>query len=220
MNLNCARFVVTALSREDVEGKKILEVGSLDVNGSARPFVELLKPAEYLGSDITSGRGVDVVCDVNDIVKRFGPNRFDVVLSTEMLEHIRDWRAAVHAIKTVCKPGGVIVITTRSMGFPYHGYPFDYWRYETEDLTRIFKDCNIENIEKDPDRGVFIKVRKPEQFIEADLVGHALYSIAHHKRVSEVDENATKTLYFKWVMLKPKVYTVLYGIRDILFFKM
>jgi SAM-dependent methyltransferase len=211
---------MTSLSREDVAGKKVLEAGSLDVNGSVRPFVELLKPAEYIGTDIIPGPGVDMVCDVKDIIKKFGSDSFDVVLSTEMLEHIRDWRWAIHAIKAVCKPGGVIVLTTRSPGFPYHGHPFDFWRYETEDLEHIFKDCTIEKMEKDPERGVLIKVRKPGQFIEADLDGYALHSIAHNKRVAEVNENDTKTLYFKWVMLGPKVRNVLWGIRDILFFKL
>ena len=219
MNLNCVRFIMTSLKSEEVHGKRVLEVGSLDVNGSVRPFVELLNPAEYLGADIIPGPGVDIVCDVKDIVKRFGPDSFDVVLSTEMLEHVRDWRWAIHAIKAVCKPGGAIVITTRSPGFPYHGHPFDFWRYEIEDLKYIFKDCNIEKIEKDPDKGVFIKVRKPEQFTEADLTGYELYSIVHNKRVVEVNEDDTKTLYFKWVMLSPKVRNVLWGIRDILFFK-
>lgn len=210
---------MTSLSGEAVAGKRVLEIGSLDVNGSVRPFVELLKPAEYVGVDIVSGPGVDIVCDVKDIAGRFGQNGFDVVLSTEMLEHIRDWRGAVHAMKTVCKPGGVIIITTRSPGYPYHGHPFDFWRFEEKDLENIFKDCDIERTGSEPCMGVFIKVRKPGRFVELDLAGYQLYSMAHNKRVVEVKEKDLGTLYFKWVMLRPKVRNVLYGIRDILTFK-
>jgi hypothetical protein len=37
---------------------KVLEVGSLDINGSIRPFFE---NCDYLGVDLGEGRGVDMV---------------------------------------------------------------------------------------------------------------------------------------------------------------
>lgn len=220
MNVNCAKFIITSLGYKEVEGKRVLEVGSLDVNGSVRPFVEIFKPAEYIGADIASGRGVDVVCDVKDIVERFGPDSFDVVVSTELLEHVRDWRAAIHAIKRVCRLGGRILITTRSAGFPYHAHPYDFWRYEIEDIEYIFKDCIIEQIEKDPERGVFVKVRKGEDFIENDLSAYALYSIIANKRVIDLTDRDFKTLYFKWVPVKIKIRQFLYKIAETIYFKL
>ncbi len=159
----------------------------MDVNGSVRPRIESYKPGEYIGVDIVPGRRVDVICDATKIVEKFGPDSFDIVISTELIEHIRDWRSAIHNIKAVCKPGGTILITTRSFGFQYHGYPYDFWRYEPEDMSRIFGDCVIEKIERDPDRGVFIKAIKPERFIERDLSDYALYSIIAGKRVKRLE---------------------------------
>jgi len=51
-------------------------------------------------------------------------------------------------MKAVLKPGGFIYITTRSRGFPYHAYPHDYWRYEIEDMEKIFGDFEIIALEK------------------------------------------------------------------------
>jgi 2-polyprenyl-6-hydroxyphenyl methylase/3-demethylubiquinone-9 3-methyltransferase len=43
--------------------------------------------------------------------------RFDVVLSLEVIEHLTNPRAFVHAISGLISPGGVAIIST-----PYHGY--------------------------------------------------------------------------------------------------
>ncbi len=52
---------------------------------------------------------------------------FDVVLSHEVLEHVNNDRLAVEEMVRVLKPGGLIVLFTPNLGYPYetHGV---YWR--------------------------------------------------------------------------------------------
>ena len=175
--------VKRALTPSDVRGKRVLEVGSLDVNGSVRGDVVALRPAEYVGIDIRPGPGVDVICDAGDLVARFGENAFDVVISTELLEHARDWRRIVSNIKRVTSPGGLMIVSTRSYGVDFHRRPFDYWRYEKEDFTAIFSDLLVEDLQLDPtDPGLIIKARKPAGLVERDLSDIALYSILRRRR--------------------------------------
>lgn len=193
MNKACVAFGTTHLTSADIRGKSVLEVGSRNVNGSLRGHVEGLAPLSYLGVDIQPGPGVDEVCPVDQLLKRFGDNAFEVVFSTEMLEHVRDWRAAVTNLKGVTKPGGILLITTRSQGFGFHGYPFDFWRFETTDMAVLFEDFELLALE--PDRsepGVFLKSRKPAIWNAVPLERYPLYSIILDRRALTVSDTEVR----------------------------
>lgn len=195
-NSDCIRFAELHLTREELEGKNVLEVGSLNVNGSIREVVGPLRPASYLGVDMVLGPGVDERCDIRDLVQRYGRNRFDAVVSTELLEHVRDWRSAISNLKNVLKDGGVLLITTRSEGFPYHGYPCDFWRFEPSDLQVIFSDFSIEALSSDPScPGVFMKARRKAPFRERPLASYRLYSMLTRRRCRDV--NAVNVYFFR-----------------------
>jgi 2-polyprenyl-3-methyl-5-hydroxy-6-metoxy-1,4-benzoquinol methylase len=79
------------------------------------------------------------------LVDYFGPESFDVVISTEVIEHVFDWRLIINnIIKSVLRRGGFIYLTTRSRDFPYHAHSHDHWRYETSDMVEIFRDFDNE----------------------------------------------------------------------------
>ena len=174
-NVDCSEF----------NAKRVLEVGSRFVNGSVRPLIErFCRPREYVGIDIEAGKYVDIVLPAERLVDHFGPESFDVVISTEVLEHVFDWRLVINNMKAVLRRGGYIYVTTRSKGFPYHAYPYDFWRYETSDMIRIFKDFEIIRLETDWEApGVFLKARKPINWRPIDLNNIELYSIVLGKRV-------------------------------------
>ena len=161
-----------------------MEVGSRNVNGSIRPFIMKYAPNNYVGIDYVSGDGVDLITDARLLVEKFGENIFDIVISTEMLEHAEDWRSVINGMKRVLKPNGLLIITTRSPGFGYHAYPYDYWRYTLEDFNEIFSDLEILVLERDDktNPGVLMKARKPLTFSPKNLDNVFLYSVINCRR--------------------------------------
>ncbi|MEM3191966.1 MAG: methyltransferase domain-containing protein, partial [Candidatus Parvarchaeota archaeon] len=131
----------------------------------------------------------DLVVDASRLTQEFGEGSFDVVISTEMLEHVRDWRNVIHNLKAVLKEGGLLIISTRSKGFRYHAYPYDFWRYEIEDISQIFSDMEIIKLDKDAEPGVLMKARKPINFVENRYDDIKLYSIVLGKRVVNPPKN-------------------------------
>lgn len=172
-------FGYKSLTSAEVQGKDVIDVGAMDINGSLRSYCLDLGPRSYLGVDIEDGSCVDEVVSVYNLESRFGQESFDVVISTEMLEHVCGWREAITNLKRVLKVGGVMILTTRSKGFGYHAYPTDHWRYELSDMRNIFEDMDILALEADApvEPGVFIKVRKPDNYVEKDLSNIHLYHV-------------------------------------------
>lgn len=166
MHKSVMDFVCHVLGAENVRGRTVLEVGSANVNGSVRPYIESLSPESYLGVDSAEGIGVDVVANCEDLPSAWSGS-WDIVVTTEMLEHVRDWRACVKELARVVKPGGLLLITTRSPGFEYHAFPEDHWRYDRVDIREILTAIGLSAIMvgDDPEApGVFAIARKSAQW--------------------------------------------------------
>jgi len=143
---------------------RVLEVGSYNVNGSCRPDVEWRSPSLYIGVDMREGPGVDRVVPAENLTTEFGEESFDIVIATELLEHVEDWRSALTNMANVLRTDGLLIITTRSPGFPLHEFPGDYWRYTVYDFVRIFQTWDIITAVPDPDPespGVFFAAKRP-----------------------------------------------------------
>lgn len=93
----------------NLKEKRVLEIGSRYVSGSARPLIEkFYRPKEYIGVDTEHGKFVDLILSVEDLLDHFGPRSFDVLIAIELLEHVLDWRIALNNMKFMLKSGGYI----------------------------------------------------------------------------------------------------------------
>ena len=108
------------------ENKKVLDIGSYDVNGTLKPiFVE----GEYLGIDMSEGPNVDKVCNAHDI--DLPSESFVAIISTSCFEHDEMFWVTFLEMCRIVKPQGYIYINKPSAG-PYHGWPGDCWRFYSD----------------------------------------------------------------------------------------
>lgn len=120
-------------------GQKVLEVGSLDINGSIRQF---FSGCNYIGVDLGEGRGVDLVARGEEL--DFPDGHFMTVASCECFEHNPEWEATFRNMVRMCS--GLVFFSCATTGRPEHGTrrtspgdaPFcgDYYRNLTEDDFR------------------------------------------------------------------------------------
>lgn len=133
MHESVMQWVGSKIREYNLSGRKTLEVGSLDVNGSVRPLFE---SADYVAVDMVDGPGVDIVMNAHNL--RFPSETFDVVICSEMLEHDDAFWVSMGEMGRVLRVGGILVLTARGNGFPEHAYPEDYWRFMPVSFGLLF----------------------------------------------------------------------------------
>lgn len=115
--------------RGDRKDLVILELGSLNINGGVRDFIQPYGRS-YIGVDQEAGPGVDVVADAATYLEH---NRYDVVVTTETLEHCPNWRDIIGCSYMNLKEGGIFIATMAGEGRFAHSAideaPIRDWEY-------------------------------------------------------------------------------------------
>jgi SAM-dependent methyltransferase len=147
--------VVTEMRKDyGLQAWHVLELGAYDENGSVRGVIKPLV-RDYIGVDLRPGPGVDVVSPA--AATPFAPGSFDMVVSTEMLEHDpRPW-LTLEEVARVLRPGGHLLLTARGFdaytGYPEHPCPADYWRFNRSSFDVLITDAGLHIVELTMDSG-------------------------------------------------------------------
>src|SRR4030095_5709220 len=75
---------------------------------------------------------------------------FDVVLCTEVLEHLPEPQRALDEMFRVLKPSGTLLLTTRFL-FPIHDAPHDYFRFTKYGLRYLLRRFEILEVREETD---------------------------------------------------------------------
>lgn len=117
-HLNQLQFIekVSKHLTTDYTNKRVLEIGSHDVNGSIRNYFDR---SSYVGVDLSEGPGVDVVCEGNNL--DYPDESFDLTLSCECFEHNPHWAETFLNMYRMTKAGGIVIVTCATTGRLEHG---------------------------------------------------------------------------------------------------
>jgi SAM-dependent methyltransferase len=116
----------------------------LEIGGRAHPRGRVFGDAfTYRNLDLEGGDDT-IVADITDC-PQLDDGSFDVIVSVDVFEHIKEpWRAA-QEISRLLAPGG-LVYTSTLFSWRYHPCPVDYWRFSPEALEFIFS--GVATVEK------------------------------------------------------------------------
>jgi SAM-dependent methyltransferase len=70
---------------------------------------------------------------------------YDVILSGQVIEHIRKPWVWIKEVSRICKPEG-IVITINPVSWPYHEAPIDCWRAYPEGMKALYEEAKLDVI--------------------------------------------------------------------------
>ncbi len=68
---------------------------------------------------------------------------YDVVLSGQVIEHVRKVWVWMKEVARVCRPGG-LVVTINPVSWPYHEAPVDCWRIYPEGMRALCDDAGLD----------------------------------------------------------------------------
>lgn len=96
--------------------KRVLDVGSGDINGNNR---FLFENCEYNGNDVIQASNVTIVSKTKDLP--FQDKSFDTIISTECFEHDPEYKESFIKIYDILKPDGLFCFTCASTNRQEHG---------------------------------------------------------------------------------------------------
>lgn len=120
---------------------------TLDYGCGGSPYRSYF-PGEYVRADFAGTPDIDVTFGEDSILPLENAS-FDLLVSTQVLEHVPRPPAYLAEAYRVLRPGGRMLLTTHGT-FEEHGAPFDYRRWTASGLSEEIAACGfrIESVHK------------------------------------------------------------------------
>jgi SAM-dependent methyltransferase len=125
---------------------------ALDAGCGGQPFRAAIQShgMTYRAMDVVAQPGMttDFVCAVDGTLPAAladGP-KFDLILCTEVLEHVADWHAAWSNLAHLLAPGGKLIVTCPFF-YPLHEEPYDFFRPTIHAIAHWSRRVGLDQVE-------------------------------------------------------------------------
>jgi SAM-dependent methyltransferase len=100
--------------------------------------------SEYTGIDLRENPKAQVHIAPDGQIESADAQQ-DIVLSTQVLEHVENPRRYLSEAHRILKPDGLLILSTHGYWI-YHPDPTDYWRWTSSGLKKIIQEAGFEII--------------------------------------------------------------------------
>ncbi len=115
----------------------------LDYGAADSPYRDALPQArEWVAADLSGNPHAQMQLNPDGSVPS-PDGRFDLVVSTQVLEHVADPALYLAECFRVLRPGGTLLLSTHGM-MVWHPDPHDYWRWTSEGLRVVVEQAGFE----------------------------------------------------------------------------
>lgn len=143
-----AEWIRKILASLPLDGLALANLGSStkEFRQNVQPHIqeEVIAPLEMRGArwthiDAKNGDGIDIIADISSSEFPIQiNNQYDLVLCTNMLEHVEDIEKVIYNIWSIARPGGYLLVTV-PLRYPLHYDPIDNgFRPTPDELASLF----------------------------------------------------------------------------------
>lgn len=125
-----------------------LGCGKAPLLGAYRAHCSSIVLADWANS-LHENSLLDVIIDMNVPLTEFADGSFDVVLLSDVLEHIREPALLISEISRILRPGGRLLLNVPFL-YQVHEAPHDYYRYTRYALEQFATQSGLEVVELVP----------------------------------------------------------------------
>ncbi|MDF1551027.1 MAG: class I SAM-dependent methyltransferase, partial [Bacteroidales bacterium] len=129
------------------DGQKVLEIGFSGISAYQKEIRKNFEldwfTLELVDSPNNKPLEQNHFQSTNEYSFPIAENYFDIVISGQVLEHVKKPWVWLNELKRIVKPGGHI-ITINPISWHYHEDPVDCWRIYPEGIKALSEECELD----------------------------------------------------------------------------